>query len=70
MMLYVYENIDVFDLEPITHTHPAFDIRCVAFTCLERIIKLMPKIKISLIVRDSIASFVKEKYPNSKLIQS
>ena len=37
--IYVYENHEVLNLEPIVLTRPAFDLRCGAFTFLERIQK-------------------------------
>ena len=62
MKLYVYEDNDALNLEPIALTRPTFDIRCGAFTCLERLIKFFPKAHISFIVRDTLADLVRERY--------
>ena len=62
MKLYVYEDNDALSLEPIALTRPTFDIRCGAFTCLERLIKFFPRAHISLIVRDALADVVRERY--------
>jgi|TARA_Y100000310_G_scaffold310221_1_gene355221 UDP-N-acetylglucosamine diphosphorylase/glucosamine-1-phosphate N-acetyltransferase len=62
MKLYVYEDIDALNLEPIALTQPTFNIRSGAFTCLERLIKFFPSAHLSFIVRDALADFVRERY--------
>ena len=61
--IYVYENNEVLNLEPIVLTRPAFDLRCGAFTFLERIQKSFPKAEIELIVRDELKMVTQELYP-------
>tara|TARA_B100000315_G_scaffold17634_1_gene15778 strand:+ start:337 stop:1545 length:1209 start_codon:yes stop_codon:yes gene_type:complete len=63
MRLYIFEDFAINNLVPITYTRPGFEIRCGTFTCIERLIRNLPKARISLIVRESIAEFVREKYP-------
>jgi UDP-N-acetylglucosamine diphosphorylase/glucosamine-1-phosphate N-acetyltransferase len=62
MKLYIYEDNDALNLEPIALTRPTFDIRCGAFTCLERLIKFFPRAHISFIVRDALVDVVRERY--------
>ncbi len=61
--IYVYENHEVLNLEPIVLTRPAFDLRCGAFTFLERIQKSFPDAEIELIVRDELKTMAQELYP-------
>ncbi len=61
--IYVYENHEVLNLEPIVLTRPAFDLRCGAFTFLERIQKSFPDAEIELIVRDELKTITQELYP-------
>ena len=61
--IYIYENHEVLNLEPIVLTRPAFDLRCGAFTFLERIQKLFPDAEIELIVRDELKTMTQELYP-------
>jgi len=61
--IYVYENHEVLNLEPIVLTRPAFDLRCGAFTFLERIQKSFPDAKIELIVRNELKPITEELYP-------
>lgn len=61
--LYIFENRHALDLEPISITRPTFDLRCGAFTMLDRIRKMKPDWDVSLFVRDKIASATKENYP-------
>lgn len=61
--IYVYENHEVLNLEPIVLTRPAFDLRCGAFTFLERIQKSFPDAEIELIVRDELKTVTQELYP-------
>ncbi|MCK4904261.1 MAG: hypothetical protein KAS35_06175, partial [Candidatus Marinimicrobia bacterium] len=61
--IYVYENHEVLNLEPIVLTRPAFDLRCGAFTFLERIQMSFPDSEIELIVRDELKMVTQELYP-------
>ena len=61
--IYVYENHEVLNLEPIVLTRPAFDLRCGAFTFLERIQKSFPDAEIELIVRNELKMVTQELYP-------
>ena len=62
--IYVYENHEVLNLEPIVLTRPAFDLRCGAFTFLERIQKSFPDAEIELIVRNELKPITEELYPD------
>jgi len=62
--IYVFENHEVLNLEPIVLTRPAFDLRCGTFTFLERIQKLFPDAEIELIVRDDLTMITKKLYPD------
>ena len=61
--IYVCENREVLNLEPIVLTRPAFDLRCGAFTFLERIQKSFPDAEIELIVRPEMQMMTEELYP-------
>jgi len=61
--IYVYENHEVLNLEPIVLTRPAFDLRCGAFTFLERIQNSFPDAEIELIVRPEMQMITEELYP-------
>ncbi|MEE8340750.1 MAG: putative sugar nucleotidyl transferase [Candidatus Neomarinimicrobiota bacterium] len=62
--IYVYENHEVLNLEPIVLTRPAFELRCGAFTFLERIQKSFPDAEIELIVRDELKALTQEMHPD------
>ncbi len=62
--IYVYENNEVLNLEPIVLNRPAFDLRCGAFTFLERIKKYFPDADIELIVRNELKDLTEELYPD------
>ena len=65
MNIYVYENRqEALTLEPISQTRPAFDLRCGAFTFLERIQKLMPESSVVVFVREELAESTRERFPN------
>ena len=61
--LYIFENNDALDLEPISLTRPVFDLRCGPFTMFERIRNLMPGYTITLFVRDELTFTTMENYP-------
>ncbi len=61
--IYVYENHEVLNLEPIALTRPAFSLRCGAFTFIERIQKYFPEVEIELIVRPKLKAITEELYP-------
>jgi len=62
--IYVFENHEVLNLEPIVLTRPVFNLRCGGFTFLERIQKSFPEAEIELIVRDDLTMITKELYPD------
>jgi len=62
--IYVFENHEVLNLEPIVLTRPAFDLQCGAFTFFERIKNLFPEAEIELIVRDDLTMITRELYPD------
>lgn len=61
--IYIYENHEVLNLEPVVLTRPAFDLRCGAFTFFERIQNAFPEAEIELIVRDELKMVTQELYP-------
>ncbi len=61
--IYIYENNEVLNLEPIVLTRPAFSLRCGAFTFFERIKKYFPDAEIALIVRPELKYVTEELYP-------
>ena len=61
--IYVFENHEVLNLEPIVLTRPAFDLRCGAFTFFERIKNYFPDAEIELIVRNELKELTEELYP-------
>jgi len=61
--IYVFENHEVLNLEPIVLTRPGFSLRCGAFTFLERIQRSFPGAEIELIVRNELAMVTQELYP-------
>lgn len=62
--IYIFENNEVLNLEPIILTRPAFNLRCGAFTFFERIKKYFPTADIELIVRPELKELTKELYPD------
>ena len=66
MNIYVYENREeALNLEPISLTRPAFDLRCGAFTFLERIRQLLPQSSFGLFVRKELTDLTGERFPDS-----
>ncbi len=63
MNIYIFENQYALDLEPITLTRPSFEIRCGAFTCIERIHLLFPESTFHLIVRPELEELTRETFP-------
>ena len=62
MNIYIYEDSNTLNLEPIVLTRPSFDLRCGAYTFLERVQSLFPDAKISLIVRDELAGVTANRF--------
>jgi len=65
MNVYIFEDQRALDLEPITLTRPSFEIRCGAFTCIERISLLLPDSDFHLIVRPELEELTKETFPEN-----
>ena len=64
MNIYIYEDQTTLDLEPIVLTRPSFDLRCGAFTFLERVQSLLPDARFSLIVREELAGLTQNRFPD------
>ena len=68
MNVYVYESRREADnLDPISLSRPAFDLRCGAFTFFERIQRLLPDSSIAVFVRDNLAELTQEKFPGIEI---
>ena len=63
MIINVFENFkEAFNLEPISLTRPVFDLRCGAFTYLERIQKIFPESEINLFVRNELSELTRSTF--------
>lgn len=67
MNIYIFEDQTTLNLEPITLTRPSCDLRCGAFTFLERIKQLYPDNRYSLIVRDELAAVTSNLFPDLRV---
>lgn len=67
MNIYIFEDEQALNLEPITLTRPAFEVRCGAFTCIERLNLLLQEHEINLIVRKELADITREAFPGSSI---
>ncbi|MCH7613222.1 MAG: hypothetical protein IIB95_07690 [Candidatus Marinimicrobia bacterium] len=65
MNVYIFEDHRSLDLEPITLTRPAFEIRCGAFTCIERISLYLPDTNMHLFVRPELEELTQETFPGN-----
>lgn len=65
MNVYIFEDQRPLDLEPITLTRPAFEIRCGAFTCIERISLHLPDSNMHLFVRPELEELTQETFPGN-----
>ncbi len=63
-MIYIFEDQQVLDLEPLTINSASFELRCGAFTHLERIRSIAGNQPISLIVRPELIGVAQERYPD------
>jgi len=61
--IYIFENNEVLNLEPVVLTRPAFDLKCGAYSFFERIKKYFPYADIELIVRPELKELTEELYP-------
>jgi UDP-N-acetylglucosamine diphosphorylase/glucosamine-1-phosphate N-acetyltransferase len=64
MRLCVFEDAAVADLEPLTLTRPAFDLRCGAATLLERQRRLFPGCPAGVLVRPFLAPLCRLSHPD------
>ena len=62
MNIYIYEDSNTLNLVPIVLTRPSFDLRCGAYTFLERVQSLFPDARIILIVRDELAGVTANRF--------
>jgi len=65
MNVYIFEDQNALNLEPITLTRPSFDIRCGAFTCIRRIRLFLPDADIHFVVRPEMKELTQEKFPRN-----
>lgn len=64
MMIYVFEDRNALDLEPLTLTWATFELRCGTRTHLERIRQIVGNESVALIVRPELADVVQERFPD------
>ena len=70
MIITVFEDLNKRSLFPLNLTRASFELRCGAFTNLERIENIIqPGDSIHLIVRDQISAIVREKFPKYPINQ-
>ncbi len=67
MNVYIFEDQCTLNLEPITLTRPAFEIRCGAFTCIERISIHLPDSNMHLIVRPELKEMTQETFQENNV---
>ncbi len=60
--IYIYEDSRVSDLDPLSLTRPAFELRTGLFTNIERIRNVFKEKTTSLFVRDQMVGIMVEKY--------
>ncbi len=63
MNIYLYENQQAGDLNPLAQTHPVFDLRTGPFTFLDRILSLVNGGNVHLLVRPELEALCREKHP-------
>ncbi len=69
MRLIIFEDKNVFDLEPITLSRPVFDIRLGKETLLSRFEKINHQNHISLWVRSELENLTRERFPDYQVNQ-
>ena len=62
MNIILFEDNDIELLKPFTLNHASFELRCGAFTNIERV-QLIKDINLVLIVRNHLKPIIKERYP-------
>jgi len=67
MNLYIYENHQALDLEPVALTRPAFDLKSGSSSFLERILKQFSGHKICLFVRTELEEISREQWPDLEI---
>ena len=64
MIITVFEDSNYSSLFPLNINRASFELRCGAFTSLERINNLLSaEDSIQLVVRDELTTLMKERYP-------
>ncbi len=66
-MIYVFEDQQALNLEPLTLTRATFELRCGAVTHLERIRRVVGDQPLALVVRPQLAAVVQERYPDLEI---
>ena len=67
--LCVYEPCDYFELLPVVHVRPVFDLTLGVKTLLDRICSYYPEVPVSLFCRDSLQSLMSEVHPHKRINQ-
>ena len=64
MKYYIYENTNTKLLEPFSINHASFELRCGAFSNIQRVMMQMePDSELVLIVRNGIEALIKDRFP-------
>ena len=65
MIITIFEDQDYKSLFPLNINRASFELRCGAFTNIERVQNLLsPEDSIQLIVRNELVPLIKARYPN------
>ncbi|KAA3604590.1 MAG: transferase [Calditrichaeota bacterium] len=70
MNVVIFEDKKVENLFPLTHLRPVFELKSGIFSLLEKAQKAIPFGVTHFWVREELAEFVREKYPNIKVNES
>lgn len=70
MHIYIFEDAGVKNLNPLTLTRPAFDLRCGAVTLLERLERCLPERVSAALVRPELADLCRTNHPHLQVAES
>lgn len=70
MRICIFEDAGVKNLNPLTLTRPAFDLRCGAATLLERMERCLPECASLALVRSELADLCRATHPQLQMCES